>query len=111
MSDAPILEVKEVTKTFGGILALNWVSFDVHEGEILGVIGPNGSGKTTLARIIAQRSNSRFVHFSAVTVGVKEIKDVTKRAREDLTYMNVRTVLFLDEIHRFNKSQQDLALL
>ena len=45
-----------------------------------------------------------------MTVGVKEIKDVTKRAREDLTYMNARTVLFLDEIHRFNKSQQDYLL-
>ena len=52
MSDQPILEVKEVTKTFGGILALNRVSFDVHEGEILGIIGPNGSGKTTLINCI-----------------------------------------------------------
>ena len=52
MNDQPILEVKEVTKTFGGILALNRVSFDVHEGEILGVIGPNGSGKTTLINCI-----------------------------------------------------------
>jgi len=52
MSDQPIMEVKEVTKTFGGILALNRVSFDVHEGEILGVIGPNGSGKTTLINCI-----------------------------------------------------------
>ena len=52
MSDQPILEVKEVTKTFGGILALNRVSFDIHEGEILGIIGPNGSGKTTLINCI-----------------------------------------------------------
>jgi branched-chain amino acid transport system ATP-binding protein len=52
MSDQPILEVKEVTKTFGGILALNRVSFHVNEGEILGIIGPNGSGKTTLINCI-----------------------------------------------------------
>lgn len=52
MNDQPILEVKEVTKTFGGILALNRISFDIHEGEILGIIGPNGSGKTTLINCI-----------------------------------------------------------
>ncbi|OPX36515.1 MAG: ABC transporter ATP-binding protein [Desulfobacteraceae bacterium 4484_190.2] len=52
MSDQPILEVKEATKTFGGILALNRVSFHVNEGEILGIIGPNGSGKTTLINCI-----------------------------------------------------------
>lgn len=52
MSDQPILEVKEITKTFGGILALNRVSFHVDEGEILGIIGPNGSGKTTLINCI-----------------------------------------------------------
>ena len=52
MTDVPILQVKEVTKTFGGIIALNRVSFDVGEGEILGIIGPNGSGKTTVVNCI-----------------------------------------------------------
>jgi branched-chain amino acid transport system ATP-binding protein len=52
MSQAPILQVRNITKTFGGILALNRVSFDVREGEILGIIGPNGSGKTTLINTI-----------------------------------------------------------
>lgn len=50
--DRPILQVREITKAFGGILALNLVSFDVHEGEILGIIGPNGSGKTTIVNCI-----------------------------------------------------------
>ena len=48
----PILQVKEVTKAFGGILALNRISFDVHEGDVLGIIGPNGSGKTTVVNCI-----------------------------------------------------------
>lgn len=48
----PILQIKEVTKAFGGILALNRISFDVHEGEVLGIIGPNGSGKTTVVNCI-----------------------------------------------------------
>ncbi|MCU0585777.1 MAG: ATP-binding cassette domain-containing protein, partial [Desulfobacterales bacterium] len=52
MRAAPLLEVREVTKTFGGIIALNRVSFDVHEGEIVGIIGPNGSGKTTVVNCI-----------------------------------------------------------
>jgi branched-chain amino acid transport system ATP-binding protein len=52
MTDKPLLQVKEVTKTFGGIIALNRVSFDVGEGEILGIIGPNGSGKTTVVNCI-----------------------------------------------------------
>src|SRR3989304_9103855 len=52
MTDEPILEVTDATKTFGGILALNRVSFSVQEGEILGIIGPNGSGKTTLVNCI-----------------------------------------------------------
>jgi branched-chain amino acid transport system ATP-binding protein len=51
-NDHPILQVKEVTKAFGGILALNRISFDVHEGDVLGIIGPNGSGKTTVVNCI-----------------------------------------------------------
>jgi branched-chain amino acid transport system ATP-binding protein len=52
MKGGPFLEVREVTKTFGGIIALNRVSFTVDEGEILGIIGPNGSGKTTVVNCI-----------------------------------------------------------
>ncbi len=72
--------------------------------------GPPGSGKTTLARIIAHKSQSRFAPYSAVTAGVKEIKEVATRAKEDLAHSGVRTILFLDEIHRFNKAQQDYLL-
>jgi len=72
--------------------------------------GPPGTGKTTLARIIAARSRSRFIHYSAVTAGVKEIREAVARAREDLTVSGARTTLFLDEIHRFNKAQQDYLL-
>jgi len=52
MTAAPFLEIKEITKTFGGIIALNNVSFNVNKGEILGIIGPNGSGKTTIVNCI-----------------------------------------------------------
>jgi putative ATPase len=72
--------------------------------------GPPGSGKTTLARIVAQRSRSRFIPYSAVTVGVKEIREVAQQAREELRTSGLKTILFLDEIHRFNKAQQDYLL-
>ena len=71
--------------------------------------GPPGVGKTTLARIIANRTRSDFVNFSAVTSGIKEIKDIMKRAEESRIY-GVRTLVFVDEIHRFNKAQQDAFL-
>jgi len=72
--------------------------------------GPPGVGKTTLAQIIANRSGSKFHSYSAVTAGVKEVKEVAARAREDLKFSGMRTILFLDEIHRFNKAQQDYLL-
>jgi putative ATPase len=72
--------------------------------------GPPGNGKTTLARIIADVTKARFVAFSAVLSGIKEIRDVmaaAERARRDL---GRRTIVFIDEIHRFNKAQQDAFL-
>lgn len=69
--------------------------------------GPPGTGKTTLAMIIANTTNMLFEKLSAVTSGVKDIREVVQRAEENLKLYNKRTILFVDEIHRFNKSQQD----
>ena len=71
--------------------------------------GPPGVGKTTLAGIIAKRTHAEFVNFSAVTSGIKEIREVMAQA-EGRRRMGGKTVLFVDEIHRFNKAQQDAFL-
>ncbi|UPU38292.1 replication-associated recombination protein A [Geomonas paludis] len=72
--------------------------------------GPPGSGKTTLARIIAGATKSHFIFFSAIMSGIKEIREVVKEAEDILKFQGKRTILFVDEIHRFNKSQQDAFL-
>jgi len=94
----------------------------VGEGRILGralagdlrqsliLWGPPGSGKTTLARLIARRSDLRFVPFSAVLAGIKEIRAVMAESALERKRSSRRTLLFVDEIHRFNKSQQDAFL-
>lgn len=71
--------------------------------------GPPGVGKTTLARIIARQTQAEFVEFSAVTSGIKEVKEVMQQAEANRR-MGIRTLLFADEIHRFNKAQQDAFL-
>jgi len=71
--------------------------------------GPPGVGKTTLARIIAGSTKAEFINFSAVTSGIKEIKEVMNRA-DSMSIMGDKTILFIDEIHRFNKAQQDAFL-
>ena len=72
--------------------------------------GPPGSGKTTLAMIVASTTGAQFIAFSAVLSGVKEIKEVIKEANDEWRYQKRRTILFVDEIHRFNKAQQDAFL-
>ena len=72
--------------------------------------GPPGSGKTTLALLIANSIQAHFVHFSAVLSGVRELRELIAEAQEQLRMHGRRTILFVDEIHRFNKAQQDAFL-
>ena len=72
--------------------------------------GPPGVGKTSLAKIISQKTNMAFEEISAVASGIADLKKKVQIAKDNLSYENKKTILFIDEIHRFNKSQQDYLL-
>jgi putative ATPase len=84
----------------------------IESGDISSVIlwGPAGSGKTTLANLVAETTDAEFEARSAVTAGVADVRKVIQEARDRLGERGRKTVLFLDEIHRFNKAQQDALL-
>ena len=84
----------------------------IEKDELQSIIlwGPPGSGKTTLARIIAKTTRTHFVPFSAAVSGVPALRKIIKEAQDRRQYYNQKTILFVDEIHRFNKAQQDAFL-
>lgn len=111
---AEILRPKTLDEYLGqtNVMSENSALFGLlNSGRLFSVLfwGPPGCGKTTLARLLADKVNADFIELSAVTSGVKDIKDVVSKANENLL-CGKKTILFLDEIHRYSKTQQDALL-
>ncbi|MBZ9688734.1 replication-associated recombination protein A [Clostridium estertheticum] len=89
---------------------LLWRAIKADKITSLILYGPPGTGKTSLAKVIANTTKSNFVRLNAVTDGLKELREVVAKAKNDLGMYDIKTILFIDEIHRFNKAQQDALL-
>ncbi|NNU75556.1 replication-associated recombination protein A [Clostridium estertheticum] len=89
---------------------LLWRAIKADKVTSLLLYGPPGTGKTSLAKVIANSTKSNFVRLNAVTDGLKELREVVTQAKNNLGMYNAKTILFIDEIHRFNKAQQDALL-
>ena len=91
---------------------LNTLGKMINDGKIFSMIfyGAPGTGKTTLAKIIANSTKSNFVKVNAALAGIKDLREIVKSAEDQKNFYGKRTILFIDEIHRFNKSQQDFLL-
>ncbi|MGV8983557.1 replication-associated recombination protein A [Clostridium sp.] len=89
---------------------LLWRAIKADKITSLILYGPPGTGKTSLAKVIANTTKSNFVRLNAVTDGLKELREVVALAKNDLGMYDIKTILFIDEIHRFNKAQQDALL-
>lgn len=95
------------------IISKGKMLYNVIKADKLGSIilyGPPGTGKTTLARVIANTTKRKFEQLNATTSGIKDIKEMVQKAKENAGMYNIGTILFIDEIHRFNKAQQDALL-
>ena len=107
--DADHFGLEKVKERILEFLAVKQLAPDL-KGQILCLVGPPGVGKTTLAQIIANKLETPFYTLSAVTSGVKDVRDVIERAKSNRFFSQASPILFIDEIHRFSKSQQDSLL-
>ena len=110
-----LIEIRDLSKVYERgrqkVEVLHHIDLDVEQGDFLALMGPSGSGKTTLANVIRRRTHHHFTPMSAVLSGVKELREVLAEAEMRRKREQRRTILFIDEIHRYNKAQQDACLL
>ena len=106
------IKIKNIYKKYEKnktIKVLNDISFNFEAGKTYSIVGPSGSGKTTIARLLAKQIRGEFYQISAVFSGVSDLKKIFNQAKT-LRDDGISTILFVDEIHRSNRTQQDIFL-
>ena len=109
-----MLQIQHIRKEYrtGKLVqkALDDVSLNLRDNEFVAILGPSGSGKTTLAKVIANTTSAEFMQINATSAGKKDMEEVVAAAKNNQGMYGKKTILFIDEIHRFNKGQQDYLL-